>query len=168
MVGINARIMKHKPLPSLEKINELLEYNRETGEFNWKVSRGPIKAGETAGQKWVDYIRIKIDGKSYQAHRLAWLIITGCDPAASMVHHKDADKQNNKADNLELATPSENACITLRGEPKCYQRTGNRRQYFQACYTLDKKKITLGTFKTAEEACKVGREARRIARGFDV
>ena len=166
MVGINATIMKTKPLPTLKRIKELLEYDPLTGEFTWKVSRGPKPAGSTAGQRWVDYIRIKIDGKSYQAHRLAWLIITGCDPLEKVVHHKDADKQNNKADNLELATISENGCTTLRGEPKCYQRTGDNRQYFQACYTINGKTITLGTFKTAEEASKVGREARRKARAL--
>ena len=166
MVGINAIIMKHKPLPSLERINKLLDYNKETGVFTWKVSRGPIPAGTIAGQRWVDYIRIKIDNKSYQAHRLAWLIITGEDPLEQIVHHKDANKQNNKADNLALTTPSENACTTLRGEPKCYQRTGNKRQYFQACYTINGRTITLGTFKTAEEASKVGREARRKARAL--
>ena len=158
--------MKHKPLPLLERINELLDYDRETGVFTWKVSRGPIPAGAIAGQRWVDYIRIKIDNKSYQAHRLAWLIITGEDPLEQIVHHKDADKQNNRADNLELATPSENACITLRGEPKCYQRAGKNRDQFQAIYTLNRKKIVVGTFKTAEEASKAGREARRKARGI--
>ena len=164
MIGINATIMKHKPLPSLEIINRLLDYDRETGVFTWKVSRGPVPAGSTAGQRWVDYIRIKIDGKSYQAHRIAWLIITGCDPLDNIVHHKDADKQNNKANNLALATPSENACITLRGEPKCYQVSANGK--YQAVYTLNRKRITLGTYDTAEEASKVGREARKLARGL--
>ena len=164
MIGINAIIMKHKPLPSLERINELLDYDKDTGVFTWKVSRGPIPAGSTAGQRWVDYIRIKIDGASFQAHRLAWLIITGYDPLEKIVHHKDADKRNNKADNLELATPSENACITLRGEPKCYQKTAKGK--YQAVFTLNGKRITLGTFDTAEEASKVGRSARKKARGI--
>ena len=100
--------MKHKPLPSLERINELLNYDKNTGVFTWKVSKGPKPAGSIAGQRWVDYIRIRIDVKSYQAHRIAWLIITGCDPLENIVHHKDADKQNNKADNLALVNPSEN------------------------------------------------------------
>ena len=158
--------MKHKPLPSLELINKLLDYNRETGVFTWKVNRGPVSAGAIAGQRWVDYIRIKINGKTYQAHRLAWLIITGCDPLEQIVHHKDANKQNNKADNLALATPSENACTTLRGEPKCYQRSGKNRDQFQAMFTLNGKRVIVGTFKTAEEASKAGREARKKARSL--
>ena len=155
--------MKHKPLPSLERINELLNYDKNTGVFTWKVSKGPKPAGSIAGQRWVDYIRIRIDGKSYQAHRIAWLIITGCDPLENIVHHKDADKQNNKADNLALVNPSENGCITLKGEPKCYQKVAGK---FQAVFTLNRERITLGTFNTAEEASRVGREARKKARGL--
>ena len=166
MVGIYTIIMKHKPLPELKRLQELLDYNPETGEFIWKVSRGPKPAGSIAGQRWVDYIRLKIDGKSYQAHRIAWLIMTGNDPGDLIVHHKDADKQNNKFDNLALVTPSENGIVTLRGEPKCYQRTGKNRQYFQACYTLNGKTITCGTFATAEEASAVGRAARKAARSI--
>ena len=48
MIGINAIIMKHKPLPTLKRINELLEYNKDTGVFIWKVSRGPVLAGSLA------------------------------------------------------------------------------------------------------------------------
>ena len=166
MIGINAIIMKHKPLPSLKRVKELLIYNRETGIFKWKVSRGPKPAGSEAGQRWVDYVRIKIDGKSYQAHRLAWLLITGKDPAEKIVDHKDCNKQNNKANNLQLLTQSENSAKTLRGEPKCYQRCGSKRNWFQAVYTLNGKRIVCGTFRTAEEASKVGRKARRIARGL--
>ena len=164
MIGINAIIMKHKPLPTLKRINELLEYNKDTGVFIWKVSRGPVPAGSIAGQRWVDYIRIKIDGASFQAHRLAWLIITGCDPLEKIVHHKDANKQNNKANNLSLATISENACTTLRGEPKCYQKTKTGK--YQAVFTLNGKRTTLGTFATAEEASRVGRSARKKARSL--
>ena len=156
--------MKIKPLPSLEKIKELLEYNPLTGEFTWKVTRGPKLAGSSAGQRWVDYIRIKIDGKSYQAHRIAWLLLTGKDPGDMIVHHIDCDKQNNRADNLRLITISDNGAHTLRGEPKCYQVSANGK--YQAVYTHKRKRITLGTFDTPEEASKVGREARRKARSI--
>ena len=156
--------MKTKPLPSLERVQELLKYDPLTGEFTWKVTRGPKPAGSTAGQRWTDYIRIKIDDKSYQAHRLAWLFLTGADPGDMIVDHIDCDKQNNRADNLRLATISENTASTLRGEPKCYQMSASGK--YQAVYTFKRKRITLGTFDTAEEASKVGRSARRKARAL--
>ena len=164
MIGINAIIMKTKPLPSLKRVQELLEYDPLTGDFTWKVSRGPKPAGSPAGQRWVDYVRIRIDGLSYQAHRLAWLLLTGTDPGNMVIDHIDCDKQNNRADNLRLSTISENGARTLRGEPKCYQVSANGK--YQAVYTYKRKRITLGTFDTAEEASKVGREARKKARGL--
>ena len=164
MIEINAIIMKTKPLPSLERVQELLNYDPLTGEFTWKVTRGPKPAGSSAGQRWVDYVRIKIDGKAYQAHRLAWLFLTGADPGNMVIDHIDCDKQNNRADNLRLSTISENGARTLRGEPKCYQVSANGK--YQAVYTHNRKRITLGTFDTAEEASKVGREARRKARSL--
>ena len=156
--------MKTKPLPSLERVKELLDYNPLTGKFTWKITRGPKPAGSTAGQRWVTYIRIKIDGKQYSAHRIAWLMITGEDPGDMIVDHIDCDKQNNRADNLRLANASQNSINTLRGEPKCYQVSANGK--YQAVYTYKRKRITLGTFDTAEEASKVGREARKKARGL--
>ena len=164
MIGNNAIIMKTKPLPSLDKVKQLLDYNPETGEFTWKMTRGPKPVGSQAGQRWVDYIRIKIDGKSYQAHRLAWLILTGKDPGNTIVDHKDLNKQNNRANNLRLRTISQNSASTMRGEPKCYQKTKSGK--YQAVYTLDRKRVTLGTYNTAEEASKVGRAARKKARSL--
>ena len=166
MIGNNTIIMKYNPLPSLERINEILEYDSETGIFTWKIAKGPKPAGSEAGQKWSDYVVIGIDNKHYLAHRIAWLIITGEDPEDRIVDHDDLDKRNNRANNLRLATPSENTAKTLHGEPKCYQRTGKNRDLFQAVFTVMGKRTTCGTFKTAEEASKVGREARRIARGL--
>jgi hypothetical protein len=164
MIGINGIIMHIKPLPPIEKIQELLNYDPDTGEFTWKKSRGPMPAGSTAGQRWVDYIRIGIDGQSYQAHRIAWLVLTGEDPGEMIVDHIDLDKQNNRADNLRLSTISQNGGNTLRGEPKCYQKTAPGK--YQAVFTLNRKRYTLGTFDTPEEASKVGREGRRKARNL--
>jgi len=164
MIGINAIIMKTKPLPPLSRIQELLNYDPLTGEFTWKITRGPKPAGSNAGQRWVDYVRIKIDGKSYQAHRIAWLLLTGEDPIDWLVDHKDLNKQNNRADNLQLLSVSENSASTLRGEPKCFQKTSTGK--YQAVFTIDRKRVCLGTFDTAEEASRVGREARRKARNL--
>ena len=102
--------MKTKALPSLERVKELLTYDAETGEFTWNVSRGPKPAGSPAGQRWVDYVRIKIDGKSYQAHRVAWLLLTGTDPGDMVVDHIDCDKQNNRAANLRLVKHQSERC----------------------------------------------------------
>lgn len=94
-----------------KRLKELLEYSPETGLFHWKVDRGAAgsKAGDIAGG--IDeggYVRIKIDGKKYRAHRLAWFYMTGEWPL-QMVDHKDTVRNNNRWENLRAADLNINA-----------------------------------------------------------
>lgn len=96
-------------LLTAERLRELLHYEPTTGLFTRRVSRGGAKAGEVAGglDRW-DYIGIKIDGRDYAAHRLAWLYMTGEWPAHE-IDHRDRCRTNNRWGNLREATRPENA-----------------------------------------------------------
>jgi len=53
--------------------------------------------------------------KTTMVHRLVALAFAGHPPtSAYQVNHKDGDKANNRADNLEWVTPSENKIHSLR------------------------------------------------------
>lgn len=55
-----------------ERVAALLDYNRTTGIFTWKVARGCAAKGMPAGAVMGDgYIGIRVDGVRYLAHRLA-------------------------------------------------------------------------------------------------
>lgn len=90
------------------RVKEFLSYDQNTGRFNWRTSRRRSKAGDIAGSmNAYGYVRIKIDGKAYFAHRLAWLFVYGEEPKG-LIDHIDCDKTNNRISNLRVCNHSEN------------------------------------------------------------
>lgn len=65
------------------------------------------------------YLKKKINGVTYQAHRLVWDEVHGPIPDGFVVHHKDHDKHNNDISNLELMTYTAHA----RHHNQKYERT---------------------------------------------
>ena len=55
------------------------------------------------------------------AHRLVWRHLHGPIPHGLTVNHKDGNKKNNRPDNLELMTDSEQAIHARRVLGKCRQ-----------------------------------------------
>lgn len=88
---------------------ELLDYDPITGIFRWRVSKsGHIIKGRIAGSVHSQGYRfIGIDGESYAAHHLAWLIVKGRWPK-NEIDHQNLQKDDNWIDNLREATHGEN------------------------------------------------------------
>ncbi len=59
------------------QLKELLSYDQETGVFTRLDGQN---AGKVAGAINKGYLRIRINGKRYYAHRLAWLYVHGAAP----------------------------------------------------------------------------------------
>ena len=95
-----------------EEVVRLLDYDPVTGIFKWKVWRQEVKAGVEAGcvgvtRQGKSYRTITINGRSYHAHRLAWLIIAGEFPEND-IDHISGDGLDNRAVNLRAVTRKEN------------------------------------------------------------
>jgi hypothetical protein len=97
-----------------EKLKEVLDYNKDTGIFIWKKKIKSVNKGDIAGSfKQTGYISIAVNGKSYYAHRLAWVYINGnVLNVEDKLDHINRIRTDNSIDNLRIASISENACNT--------------------------------------------------------
>lgn len=164
---------KHKPLPPLERLNELLEivpiaesqFGTHSGLVCKEKRRGTRGVGGIAGSlasnvqqpgrfDW----KVRVDGEVYAASRLIYYMANGVDPGEFEVDHKDTNPFNNNAGNLRL--DSENRLLQKHNK-KVYSNntSGVRNMYWdkkakkwrsQLRYKL--KLIDLGFFTCRKEA----------------
>ena len=96
------------------ELKEILHYNPLTGEFHWRKNIRRVAKGQIAGTvicrhytSGLHHRAIGIRGKTYYAHRLAWLYMTGAFPVKG-IDHRDRNGLNNIWLNLREATQSVN------------------------------------------------------------
>lgn len=93
---------------TLDRLRELLSYDPETGHFHWSKPRPFCSAGKYAGGLTpYGYVRINVEGRPYQAHRLAWFYVYGRWPLRE-IDHINGIRSDNRLSNLREATPSQN------------------------------------------------------------
>lgn len=86
------------------RLKELLDYDPETGVFTNKVRR----PGSAAGTVQSDgYVKVRLLGGQYYAHRLVWLYVHGEFPDSDL-DHINRDRQDNRIENIRKVTRSEN------------------------------------------------------------
>lgn len=138
-----------------EYLKSILNYDPETGLFTWLVQKGKrVKIGQKAGIISEGYIKIKIDGKKYFAHRLAWLYMTGEWPKDE-IDHKNTIRGDNRWENLREATSQQNSFnISIRVNNKSgFKGVYKYKHYgYRAAINFNGKITMLGLFATAKEA----------------
>jgi hypothetical protein len=89
------------------------------------------------------------------AHRLAWMLYYGRE-APGMIDHRNGDRQDNRIENLRIATHSQNGANARRHSRNTSGLKGAswmpKRGKWQASITVRNKQIGLGYFDTKEEA----------------
>lgn len=141
----------------VERMKELLSYDPETGLFRWKVTRGgPRKAGDIAGTS-ASYIHLTFDGKTYYAHRLAWLYMTGEWPKGE-IDHIDGDKKNNRFANLRDVSRSVNVQNVRRRGVHFAKKLGR----WTAQIVSNGRNVHLGSYATEDEARQAYLAGKRV------
>lgn len=155
-------------------VRRLLDYDPLTGLLRWRArtldmftdgahsaERNCAKwnnhyAGAVAGSPSGNgYLTIVIFGRRHQAHRLAWLIMTGKWPVAD-IDHENLDRADNRWSNLRHASHSQNMANTRMYSTNTSGLKGvswhKQNRKWVAQIGIGGKSRYLGSFETLEAA----------------
>ena len=150
-----------------ERLQRVLHYDPGTGKFRWRNQEDfECRAGKIAGCSMrSDYWCIHVDGRSYRAHQLAWLYMTG-EWGRPLIAHRDGDPFNNRWRNLRRANYSDRASRRRRARcdrPVFAGITLDRRSgQWTANIGEGERVYSLGRFPTQEAAHEAYAMAARL------
>ena len=150
-----------------EKVLELFEYR--DGELYWKkdVAKN-VKKGFLAGvPNPRNYKIIGINGKTYRAHRLIFLMFYGYLP--KIIDHIDGNTLNNKINNLREAKSADNSANSKLSKNNTTGAKGvfwkKRIKKWEVAVSYNKQRHHFGVYKDFELAELVAIEARNKYHG---
>ena len=159
----------YKPLPHASELWELFDYKPLTGELVRRSSAGGQLGGEVVGCRVrTGYIRARVHRANYVVHRLVWGWVTGSDPGALEVDHRDRVRHNNRFWNLRLSTQPQNrqnAATRAHSQSKTKGAQRLPSGKYRARITCSGEVYRLGTYLTAEEAGAAYAEAAKRLHG---
>jgi hypothetical protein len=164
-------ILTTKKLPTLERLNEILDYDPETGVFRWKKpTANRVKVGAIAGTDHnLGYRIVMIDRSRYFAHRLAWKMHHGRDPE-DQIDHINGIKNDNRIKNLRECSRAQNQCNRGKNKNNSSGYKGvslcRRSGKYVAHLTVIGVKKYLGHHKTASEAHEAYKKAAKEYHGY--
>lgn len=130
---------------------QLMEFPKEQQWKTWNTRY----ADKRAGARDKDGYRIvTIDGRHYRAARIIWQMMTG-EPPPNEIDHKNTDPDDDRWDNLRLATSGQNKGNKKRRLDSAWGLKGAKRVpsgRYQARIGCGSSRRHLGTFDTEEEA----------------
>jgi hypothetical protein len=148
-----------------QRLKELLDYDPATGIFVWVVAKKGTRKNKIAGFKRPDgYSTVRVDGKHYLLHRLAWLFMHGYFPEHN-IDHIDRDPSNNRLSNLREATQQCNLRNCKKSKANTSGVTGvywfKRDQKWSAKISAGGKNLHLGQYSSKLDAAKARWDAER-------
>lgn len=143
-------------LPTAEYVRSFMSYDPNTGLLWWTKPKSGRKLQVPAGSKTnTGHLSVRIDGKAYLAHRVAWLIQTGEWPE-DKIDHKDGCGTNNRWANLRCCSQKENVRNTRLAKNNKSGFKGvsfhRKNRTWAACICVDRRTVHLGTYKNKLDA----------------
>lgn len=159
-----------------EILNELLSYDKDTGELVWKWREAKWFKKENYHAIWNKrfagkpaftatdnngYKIGRLGGKNYRAHRIIFLMVYGYMP--EQVDHENHVRSDNRLMNLKESTNKENSRNQRLGSKNTSGVMGvhwdKRDKKWMATIKVDGKTRFLGRFDTKEEAVTCRRQS---------
>lgn len=168
--------MTPKPLPDFQELNSVFEIDAESPSgLKWKRGRkAGLKAG---GVRNKQYWFVKYKGECWSCQRIIWLLAFREDPGTLQIDHIDRNKQNNKIENLRLATRASNChnrqlCKAIKDKMTSKHKGvywHKPRKRWRARIVFEGKAIELGRFKNEVDAAKAyDKAAKELFKAFAV
>lgn len=161
-------------LPSYERLHELFEYRDgwlyyKNDVCDKKGRKTKVTKGSKAGGIHpLGYVKMRVDGKMYMAHRIIYKMFNK-DFEGNTLDHINNDRSDNRIENLRLATREENNRNTvLRKDNKSGVKGvywNPREQYWIAAISYNKKRKVLGHFNDLSLAKEFIELAREMVHG---
>lgn len=156
---------------SAEHLRNLLSYDPVTGIFQWKKLHKRKSARGCAGAKDLyGYVVIRIEGKLYKAHRLAWLHYYGAWPSQN-IDHINRIRDDNRIANLRDVAQT----LNMRNATYAPTQSGyvgvvwdKAREKWKAQIRIGRRNVCLGRFDSKKRAISVRQKAEStIAKQFE-
>lgn len=166
-----------------EQARALLDYNPQTGILTWKARPESMFKGRARSAAWLcliwnqkhagkpagclserGYIKVRINDRLYQAHRVAWLIVNGEWPEKELDHEKGTG-EGNKISNLRPANRSQNMQNRVLSSRNTSGHAGiswhKAARKWAAYITIDRRREHLGLFDDLDAAIRVRADAKK-------
>ena len=145
--------MKSKPLPSVERLNELFIY--EDGKLIAKPGhRVKAKSMQEAGYtNQRGYCKVRVDQVLYFRHRLIWKMLKGYDP--DIIDHINGVPGDDRIENLQNTTQRHNTQKSLTATVRKIQLplgVHPCKSRFRARIHVNGRVTHIGTYDTPAEA----------------
>lgn len=157
--------------PSKERLQELFNYEPETGDLLRKVDRYGRPANKPCKTRSVEgYYVVMVDGTQFKQTRIIWTWLHGHVSPKKVIDHINGVKTDNRLTNLRAVSSAENSRNKVVGKNNISGYPGVNRDkagYYAADISTDEGRLHLGYYATLVEAV-AARKAAELCLGYTV